>query len=115
MLKNKLSSMDTVEFAYLFGSYARDDFTDSSDVDIAVFLQDTALDIRLQIIYELSKSLQKEIDLIVLNDIKNIFLLENIFKDGIVIKEGEKRFEYEVMRQHDILDYKAFRKYIDAA
>ena len=51
----------------------------------------------------------------VLNDIKNIYLLEDIIKNGIILKESEQRFDFELIKQHDILDYKVFRKYIDAA
>ena len=114
-LTNKLSVMDEVVFGYLFGSYARDEAGVNSDVDIALYLKSTDLDTQLQVNYELSKLLKKDVDLVVLNSVKNIYLLENILNDGIVIKDDNKRFDFEVRSHHDILDYKAFRKYIDAA
>ena len=85
-LKNKLSVMDEVVFGYLFGSYARNVAGINSDVD-----------------------------LVVLNNVKNIYLLENILNDGLVLKDDDKRFDFEVRSHHDVLDYKAFRRYIDAA
>ena len=43
-------------------------------------------------------------DLVVLNDIRNIYLTENIMKDGVVVKDHKQR-----------VDFKALRKYIDNA
>jgi len=107
--------MDDVVFGYLFGSYAQNRQTVKSDVDIALFLKETSLDTRLQINYELSKLLHRDVDLVVLNDVKNLYLLESIFRDGVVLKESGERFDFEVIKQHAILDFKAFKRYIDAA
>jgi predicted nucleotidyltransferase len=115
ILIEKLSCLDNVVFAYLFGSYAKKEQTHTSDVDIAVFLQNTDLDAQLQLNYELSKFLKKDVDLVMLNNVKNLFLLESIFKDGQVLKDGETRIDFELVKEHDILDYKAFKKAIDAA
>jgi predicted nucleotidyltransferase len=114
-IQNDLVSTDNVVFGYLFGSYATNEQTTSSDVDIALYLKDTSFDSQLQITYELSKLLKKNVDLVVLNKAKNIYLLENILKDGIILKDDEKRFDFEIVKEHDILDYKVFRKMIDAA
>jgi hypothetical protein len=50
-----------------------------------------------------------------LNDTKNLYLLEAILRDGIVLKDNEMRFDFEITRQHDILDFKAVRVLIDVA
>ncbi len=115
LLTENLSSMDSVKFGYIFGSYASCKHTDRSDIDIALFLNDTSFDTLLQINYEISKLLKNDVDLIILNNIKNIYLLENILKNGIIIKDNDKRFDFEILSQHNILDFKAFRRYIDAA
>ena len=107
--------MENVLFGYLFGSFAKNEQTNKSDVDIALYLKNTTFDSKLQINYEISKLLHRDVDLVVLNDVKNIYLLEGILKDGIVIKENERRFDFELHKQHDILDFKAFKKYINAA
>lgn len=112
---NKLATMDEVNFAYLFGSYSKNEQTAKSDIDIALYLKDISLDVQLQINYELSKLLKKDVDIVILNSVKNIFLLESILKDAIVLKESEKRFDFELLKGHEILDFKAFRRYIDAA
>jgi len=55
------------------------------------------------------------VDLVVLNDVKNMFLLEAILKDGIVLKDAEERAFFEVEKNHAIIDFKNFKRYIDAA
>ena len=114
-LKTILQKKSEVRFGYLFGSYAKGEADDKSDVDIALFLDKTDLDTQLQIHYELSKYLQKEVDIVLLNSVKNLFLLESIFKEGIVLKDSPYRLEYELQKEHEILDYKYFKKMIDAA
>jgi predicted nucleotidyltransferase len=115
VLSDKVSSYDAIVFGYLFGSYAKNVQTSQSDIDIALFLKDTSLDAQLQLTYELSKFLKKDVDLVVLNTVRNLYLLEVILNEGVVIKDHEDRFDFELMKQHEILDFKAFRKYIDAA
>ncbi len=114
-LEHILHSDDNIAFAYLFGSYADGSFSDGSDVDIAVYLQDYSLDAKLTLHYKLEKEFHKKVDLVCLNDIKNIYLLESIFTKGIVVKESEERAIFEVEKQHIIIDFKNFKKYIDAA
>ena len=41
--------------------------------------------------------------------------MEDILKNGIIVKDADERFDFEFIKEHDILDYKAFRRYIDAA
>ena len=114
-IKSLLSSQDKVLYAYLFGSYAKGDYTDKSDVDVAVYLRDTSLDSRLEVSHILEVALKKKVDLVVLNDVKNMYLLEDILKDGIVVKDAEERAFFEVEKNHAIIDFKNFRRYIDAA
>lgn len=118
-MKNKLENIlnldKNIHFAYLFGSYAKGDFTDKSDVDIAVYLYDDNLDTKLTLHHKLEASLQKNVDIVYLNDVKNIYLLEVIITQGILIKDGVERAMFEVKKQHEVIDFKSFKKYIDAA
>lgn len=114
-IRRYLQKNDTVVFGYLFGSYADNSYTASSDVDVALYLIDLSVDNRLQIIYDLSKLLKKDIDLVVLNEVKNIYLLENILNNSVVVKDNEKRIDFELKKQHEILDYKEFKRMINAA
>jgi len=120
MLSNLGAGIDEeVKFAYLFGSQATGDTTALSDVDIAVYLDDEVndLDKHLEIHHTLSKQLKKNVDLIVLNNLKNFNLLENILTEGRVIVDRDTDFRkiFEVEKQHQILGYKAFKRYLDVA
>jgi len=119
MIKNaliqKLQTIENVAFAYLFGSYAEDLQKESSDIDVAVFLNKTNLDSQLQISYELSKLLKKDVDILLLNSAKNLSLLEAVLKKSIILKDCDKRVDFELRTQHDILDYKEFKRSLNAA
>ena len=114
-----LMKMDEIQFAYLFGSYAKGDYDQRSDIDIAVYLkkQYNNFDTKLKIHHKLEVALRKEVDLIILNSAKNFNLLEDIFDDGIVIKDSQddSRIMYELDREHEIKDYKVFRKLLHVA
>lgn len=114
-LSKELENMQNVAFGYLFGSFAEGQERATSDVDVALYLVHNSLDARLQIIYELSKKLQKEVDVVVLNDVKNVYLLESILNKGILLKDNTSRIDFELAKQHEILDYKSFKKMINAA
>jgi len=114
-LKDKLKSETNVDFAYLFGSFANGDNRENSDIDIAVFLHDNSLNNSLQLGYELSKFLQKDVDLLLLNDVKNLYLLESVFSAKTLLKDSPNRVDFELKKEHDILDYKSFKKSLDVA
>jgi predicted nucleotidyltransferase len=116
-IKNILEDLSIVEFAYLFGSYAKGEEKNWSDIDIAVFTNSTlnTLDTFLEIHHKLAVAFHEEIDLVILNNAKNLYLLEDIISYNIVLKDSEQRFDFEIKREHDILDFKAYRKIIDAA
>lgn len=115
LLSEKLKSVENIEFAYLFGSYARGQQRESSDVDIAIFFKQNTLDARLELCYELSRFFKKEVDILVLNDVKNLFLLEAVFKEGKLLKDSPLRVDFELSKEHDILDYKELKRVINAA
>ena len=88
-----------------------------SDLDIAIYVRQgfDPFDIGLQTHHRLETSLHKEIDLVLLNRVRSISLLEEIFDEGIVLKDSDERAVYEVRKWHEILDYKGFQRMIDAA
>jgi len=118
-LQEFFAKREEVEFAYLFGSYARGDFAPYSDIDIALFLkkEHNTFDTKLQIHHKLEIFFQKDIDLIILNSAKNLFLLENILNEGIVIKDSkdDTRIMYELRKEHEIKDYKEFKRLLGVA
>ena len=110
-----LADYDNVQFAYLFGSYADGTSCGTSDVDLAVYLKDDSLDAQLDLHHFLEKYLHISVDLVCLNTVKNMYLLESILTKGIVVKNHKDLDYYEVRNQHEIIDFKHFKRYIDAA
>lgn len=76
---------DTVEFCYLFGSYAKGYATEKSDVDLCVSTSLTGLKF-VGLSEDLRAVLHKKIDLLRLNNLKdNVELINEIMKEGIKI------------------------------
>jgi len=113
-LKEVLQNYSNISFAYLFGSYADETFTDRSDVDVAVYFKDYDFNKHLELMSKISKITQKDTDLVVLNKAKNLYLLEDIISKGILLKDSEKRIDFELRKHHEYLDYIEFKKRIDA-
>jgi predicted nucleotidyltransferase len=116
-LKEILGTFDSVEFAYLFGSYANHTASNRSDIDVAIFIKKDfdSFEVGLEVHHKLEVELLKDIDLVVLNSVKNYYLLRDIISKGILLKDGETRAMYEVRKQHEIIDFLDFRRMIDAA
>lgn len=75
----------SVNFCYLFGSYAKNNAGPKSDVDLLIDTETTGLDF-YGLVEELRVTLCKKIDLLILNQLENnIELLKEILKDGIKI------------------------------
>ena len=71
-----------VEQIGLFGSYARDEATKDSDIDIFVKMPPKAFDI-LSLKESLEDTFAKEIDIVRIRDKMNPYLYKRIIKDGI--------------------------------
>ena len=98
MENNDLKTMfreNKVSFAYLFGSQASGSSGEKSDVDIAVMLplemkKEERFGLRLNLMGAISKIFKKEVDIIVLNDIRSLFFKYIIMKEGkIIYQENE--------------------------
>ncbi len=115
ILEQELKKNSNIIFGYLFGSYADGSYNDRSDIDIALFLNDNSFDAQLSISFELSRTLKKNIDLTVLNTIKNLYLSEDILNKGIIIKDSDKRIDFELKKHHQFIDFIEFKKRINVA
>jgi uncharacterized protein len=107
-LKDAVEVESKVLFAYLFGSQARKDTGPLSDLDIAVYLDETVEDLfsyRLRLIEMMMKILKDErVDIVVLNN-ANPLLRHEVMKVGIVLKENKVlRVSFEVKTAKDYLD-----------
>jgi len=116
-IKKIIHTFKEIEFAYLFGSVATQTQNEKSDIDIAVYIKKefNSFDTKLKIHHQLEIKLKKDIDLISLNSIKNFSLLQDIFNEGIILKESnnDERVIFELDKEHEILDYKEFQRVLD--
>ena len=121
----KLSSLfekvPEADFAYLFGSFAKDRITPLSDIDVAVHLEDKIKSnwrFRVKLLGKISDELQSDkVDLIILND-STILLSYEILKHGLLLhcRNPEKRiyfFQKTVKQYCDMAQFREF--YINAA
>ena len=74
-----------VDYAYLFGSYAKENATESSDIDLLISTNITGMDF-FGLVEELRERLKKKVEVITLASLEdNRDLLHEILKDGIKI------------------------------
>jgi predicted nucleotidyltransferase len=117
ILSQVLSRSQDVLFAYLFGSHITGIITESSDMDIAVYLDKKHADIDdfLSLHSALSRALKTDkIDLVILNNANNLILLDSIVRHGILVidREKDRREEFELHVLHSAIDFKEQRKAI---
>lgn len=104
-----------VRFAYLFGSHVHGDQREDSDIDIAVMLpsslsESERLERRSMLITELARVFKKNVDLVVLSDIRSLFFKYIIIKEGrpiYSVAEGE-RAEFECRLMGEYFDFASF-------
>lgn len=110
-LKKPLQKERKVLFCYLFGSLAYENFTSKSDIDLAVYLDKKKckdfFEKRLELISQLSKSLKKDVDIVVLNT-ASPFLKYVILKEGKLVFERDKegRIDFELRAINEYFDFK---------
>lgn len=85
LFRNKY--FDSVDFCYLFGSYAKGNAKDGSDVDLYVSTSLSGLDF-VGLMEDIRETLHKEVDVINKDELNNnIALTEEIMKYGVRIYE----------------------------
>lgn len=84
-----LSSLGYIDFAILFGSYARGEAFPMSDIDIAIGIGDNNMSLmeRGYIIAELESRIHIDVDLLILNGLSytNPALAYHIFQKGYIL------------------------------
>ncbi|MBV1821552.1 nucleotidyltransferase domain-containing protein [Bacteroidales bacterium MSK.15.36] len=108
--------MCNINFAYIFGSYARGEENINSDIDIAIMPKEINMDkmsglfVRGNLI-ELGKSIfKKDIDIVFLNA-DSVFLKYKIIQEGIVIKDSRDRITFESIVLREYFDFKYYSNY----
>lgn len=113
-----------IVFAYLFGSYAKNEVLPFSDLDIAVYFDKNLNKKEKQnIISETRESLEKKlkmpqkIDIVCLNDELPPLLLKNIVYEGNLIysKNEQKRMNWESQIISIWWDWEYYQKQFDEA
>ena len=100
-----------VLFCYLFGSQVTKNLVPESDVDLAIYLDESKVknfsDKRLELIAKISKVLKRETDVIVLNTVYP-FLGYVILREGKLIFERNqaKRISFELKKLNEYFDFK---------
>ncbi|MCF6334288.1 MAG: nucleotidyltransferase domain-containing protein [Spirochaetales bacterium] len=99
VLKDFFINRATIQTAILYGSFAKGTETDTSDVDIAIggsveFSPDLLVNLNL----ELTKLLNREVDLVDLNRI-NGTILTQILTKGTLIKRANTAFYAELIKK----------------
>jgi predicted nucleotidyltransferase len=105
-----------VLFAYLFGSTAQGNMSLLSDVDLAIFFarqdEESYYEIKCSFYADCSRVLKRnDIDVVVLNTTRNIVLLDEIIRRGIVLVDRDigLREVYEQRILHQAMDFKEQR------
>lgn len=107
-ITKKLRKDKRIIFAYLYGSAARGDMREDSDVDVAVFLQDPEDDPLLgaSISLELEEITGRSVDVRIINHAPAIFI-NQVLKDGKLLLSGDDqlRVNFEVRNMNEYLDF----------
>ena len=104
----RLSRVEGLVAAYLFGSRARGEAAVASDVDVALWLQDapTTLDeLPLELAADLEQRLGVPVDVVVLNSAPSD-LTHRVLRDGILLVERDRstRIRFEGRARSDYFD-----------
>lgn len=103
-LQDYFAKKQEVEFAYLFGSVARDEANKLSDIDIAVMCKGKCSILRMM--SEIAHLLRVEdVDVVDLNRLRNNSILMDIIREGIVLKSSDRQEEWEIKSYHKVLDF----------
>lgn len=108
-LMKTLSMIDSIVFAYLFGSRARREARPSSDVDIAAFLKEDSDygEEKLKILGAVTEALRSDdVDVVILNTAP-LSLLGRILADREILLDREpyRRHAFESLTLRQYLDF----------
>lgn len=111
-IRDFLTGLDSVIFAYIFGSFATCDVF--ADIDIGIFLKgeysETPLEAELGIENDMQRLVSYPIDTRVLNNAPPFFLF-HVIREGILVKDTDPglRSDFEGLVFKKINDLKGFR------
>ncbi len=109
-IRHVLEAYPQIQFATLFGSAARDQLTERSDIDIAVAAQTAlSLDNRIELADRLTQALHREVDLIDLQSVSGTILEQSLCHGRLVFKKDAVLYAELIKRlwfsQADMMPY----------
>lgn len=107
-----------IKFAYIFGSQATGTAAENSDIDIAIYFDNSYTPIedafvRGDIIEEGKAFFKKDVDVVSLNSISSLLLKYEIIHNGIVIKDHDERADFESLSLREYFDFKYYSDIYD--
>ena len=111
IVEKTFSKEKAVLFCYLFGSTASAKTISTSDIDIAIYLDEKKckdfFEKRLELIAKLSKELKKDVDVVILNTAPPL-LKYVVLKEGKLIFERDesKKIDFELRSINEYFDFK---------
>ncbi|MEG0307544.1 MAG: nucleotidyltransferase domain-containing protein [Clostridium sp.] len=108
-----------VKFAYLFGSQARGEANDDSDIDIGIYFYNKYDSLNEAIvrgtIMEMGKEFfHKDVDIVSLRN-STLLMKYQVIKDGIVVFDKDERAEFESLSLRMYFDFKYYTDIYDNA
>ncbi|MBI4994532.1 nucleotidyltransferase domain-containing protein [Candidatus Peregrinibacteria bacterium] len=104
-----------ISAAYLFGSAANGNERKDSDIDVAILLpadlsKKMRFEIRLALMHDLARVLDKNVDVVILNDIISLFFKYVIIKEGVLLyeKNESERIDFENRILSSYFDFQPF-------
>ncbi len=115
-LKPVFQNYPELVFVYLFGSLADGTADTASDIDLAVFVDypaDFSFTRKLQLHGDCCRALKRnDVDLLVLNQTRNLLLVEEVLRKGKVILNRDQRVldDFFLKKLHLAIDFRFQRK-----
>ena len=116
-IKAALVSKPEIIFAYIFGSVAKGTANKLSDIDLAIYLNNSyehrspGYGYQSELITELSELLNTKVDLVILNKASTM-LRYQVIKNGLLLfsRSDDQRRAFHEKAVRDYLDFKPFLK-----
>jgi predicted nucleotidyltransferase len=107
---------DKADFAYFYGSVAKGHFRADSDIDIAVYLKkrNPAFKDRLELITELGSHIDRQVDLVLLNQCDPVIAMQVLGNGRLILNENNTlRVQYILKQLSLYADLRISRKIIE--
>ncbi|MGC8977244.1 MAG: type VII toxin-antitoxin system MntA family adenylyltransferase antitoxin [Candidatus Ratteibacteria bacterium] len=112
--KEKIKKDNDIIFVYIFGSYATENTSSLSDIDLAFYIKEGVdyFEKKLEILSIVEDVLKTdEVDIVILNDISPSFFKEIFNKKNILLdKDKNKRIEFELRKLKEFFDTERLRE-----